>query len=253
MLGPLKRWMNGGPPGPDWRAVSNWAKQRGYGFKRVRDGDGFAIEGVHGQASAAARPPAKPSPNAITWRLEWGPPQRTYITTRELRVKADIELHSGLQMLVLTRGLFEQLEHDTFELFTETLQTQIDSSTPEEMRWLAMFPKVDLNAIRAVRSHLAAVASVPSLAERWMAGPLGVQIGQARLALLGNDVPFLLMAQRTRLQLRAECEFPGSREVEQAVGIFEAALTSALALRDERHAAGAPSSTVSWPESGETG
>jgi hypothetical protein len=239
MLGPIKRWMNGGPPGPDWRALVAWAKQRGHQFKRVRDGEGFAIEGQF------------PELRGIKWRLEWGPPQRPYIPTRELRVRAEVELNSGLQMLVLSGALFEQLEHDTFELYTETMQTRIDSSTPEEMRWLAMFPKVQLSQVRAVRLHFAAVASVPQMAERWLSGALGAQLAQARIGLLAAQAPFLLMTQRTRVQMRVECEFPGAREIEQAMALFETALREALALRAERDGESAGPSEGGWPTGSE--
>lgn len=228
MLHSLKSWIHGGPPGADWRSITAWAKQRGLSMKRVRDGDGFAIDGTV---------------EGVEWRLEWGPPQRTYVATRELRLRADMPLHSGLQMLLLSRPLMEKLEADTFELYTETLQTRIDSSTPEEMRWLAMFPKVDLSGVRTVRSHFGSVASVPSAALRWISGPLGVQLAQSRLSLLSESVPFVLMAQRNRVQLRVECEFPGAREVEQAVLLFETAVRQVQVLVDERFATDGGAST----------
>lgn len=258
MLGPIRRWINGGPPGPDWRSVINWAKQRGFEFKRVRDGEGFAIEGrlsdkpadrSAAAAVSAASGFAHQVMPPITWRLEWGPPQRPYIPTRELRMRAELDLHSGLQMLVLSRALLEQLESDTFDLYTETMQTRIDSSTPEEMRWLAMFPKVELAGIKPVRSHFGAVASVPALAERWLTGALGVQLAQARIGLLAGQAPFVLMTQRNRVQMRVECEYPGSREVEQAVTLFETAVRQALLLRAEKSASGPASVATDWPES----
>jgi hypothetical protein len=254
MLGSIKRWMNSGPSGPDWRSVSAWAKQHGHEFKRVRDGEGFAIEGalsaMSADAVAADRHRAAPKSvlPPVMWRLEWGPPQRTYIASREMRIRADVELHSALQMLVLSRGLLEQLESETFDLYTETMQTSIDSSTPEEMRWLAMFPKVELGAIKPVRAHFGAVASVPSLGVKWLSGPLGIQLAQARIGLLGGLAPFVLMTQRNRVQMRVECEFPGAREVEQGVTLFETAVRQALMLRAEKTASGSAGAAADWAD-----
>src|SRR5438093_8478212 len=87
MLDAIKRWISGGPPGPDWAGVSGWAQKQGYSFKRAKDDQGFVIDGAFG-----TRP----------WRLEWGPPQRAYIPTTELRLRMELQLPSDLQMLVMS-------------------------------------------------------------------------------------------------------------------------------------------------------
>lgn len=234
MLHSFKRWLNVAPSGSDWRPFAAWAKQRGHDFKRARDGEGFAVEGAIKSEAAPARKGAA----GVPWRLEWGPPQRDYIATHELRVRAELELHSGLQILVLSSRLLEQLESETFDRYTETLQTRIDSSTPEEMRWLAMFPRVDVSDIRTVRGHFGAVASVPLLAARWLAGPLGTALAQARTGLITSQSPFLLMTNRHRVQLRLECTDVSVRDLDQAVSLFETAVRQALMLRHERPPSG---------------
>src|SRR2546423_12294289 len=95
MLDALKRWIAGGPQGREWNDVSGWAQQNGHGFKRARDDEGFVIDGTFDD---------KP------WRLEWGPPQRAYITGHEMRIRMELQLSSGLQMLLMTRPLMEKLE-----------------------------------------------------------------------------------------------------------------------------------------------
>ena len=68
----------------------------------------------------------------------------------------ELKLPSDLQMMVLTRPLLELLERETFEHYTESTQTHIDISTPEEMRWLAMFPKVTLVLPKSIRGRFGA-------------------------------------------------------------------------------------------------
>ena len=127
MFDSVKRLLAGGDEGADWRAISAWESQRGARFKRSRDGAGFVVEGRF---------------EASTWRLEWGPPQRSYIAGHELRLRMELGLPQELNMLVLSRPLMEALERSAFEQYTAQMQTRIDDTTPEEMRWLAMFPKL---------------------------------------------------------------------------------------------------------------
>ena len=70
----------------DLTLISDWAQQRGYGFKRARGEDGFVIDG-----QLDGRP----------WRIEWGPPQRDYIRGHELRLRMELDLSSDAQMLAL--------------------------------------------------------------------------------------------------------------------------------------------------------
>ena len=99
-------------PAPTWPEVEAWARREGLPFRRVREGEGFVIEG---------RLDDQP------WRLEWGPPQRSYIAGRELRMRMELDLPGDLQMLLLAKPLMDQLERQTYESFTEGLQTQIDT------------------------------------------------------------------------------------------------------------------------------
>src|SRR5215216_583523 len=98
MLNAIKRWISGGAPSADWSSVGDWAQKQGHGFKRAKDDEGFVVESSFEQEP---------------WRLEWGPPQRWYITTHELRLRIEMKLPSGLQMLVMSRPLMEMLERET--------------------------------------------------------------------------------------------------------------------------------------------
>jgi hypothetical protein len=215
MLNAIKRWISGSPPGPDWSEIAGWAQGQGHGFKRARDGEGFVLDGEFDQR---------------TWRLEWGPPQRAYITAHELRLRMELQLPSSLQMLVMSRPLMEMLEKETFERYTESNQTLIDVSTPEEMRWLAMFPKASLDLPRSVRTQFGGVSNDPAAALAWVDAPFGQQLAAASLNLLRDAPPFVLMTLRGRVYLRVQLEVPDPARVAQAISLFEVAVQSALRM-----------------------
>ena len=227
MLDAIKRLFSGRPPGPDWGGVSSWAQKQGYGFKRAKDDEGFVIDGAFG-----VRP----------WRLEWGPPQRAYIPTQELRIRMELQLPSDLQMLVMSRPLLEKLERETFERFTESTPTQIDVATPEEMRWLAMYPKVQLELGKNAKAHFGGVALNPKTAAAWIDAAVAEQLGQAVKTLLREDPPFVLMTLRGRVYLRMQMDDPDPASVAQAVSVFQAGAQAAL-----RVGGGLSESNADWP------
>lgn len=220
MLNAIKRWISGTPAGPDWSEVSEWAKQQGYGFKRAKEGEGFVLDGAFGD-----RP----------WRLEWGPPQRTYIAGRELRIRMELGLPSHLQMLVMSRSLMEMLEKETFERYTESNQTVIDFSTPEEMRWLAMFPKASLDLPKNIKASFGAVANEPDLAAQWVDASFAEQLVQAATNLLAEQPPFVLMTLRGRVYMRLQMLAPDTRPMGQAVRLFHAAAQAAQRVGGGMH------------------
>jgi hypothetical protein len=233
MLDAIKRWISGGSQDTHWSDVAAWAQRQGHGFKRARDHDGFVIDGVI---------------DGWSWRLEWGPPQRSYIGANELRLRIELRLSSNLQMLVLSRPLMEMLERETFERFTESNQTSIDFSTPEEMRWLAMFPKANLPTLsKELRTRFAAVSSDPELAEQWVDATLAQRLTEASSRLLRREPPFVLMTLRGRVYMRLEFAHPEPAGIAQAVTLFEAAVHSAL-----RVAGNSQEPPADWPSTSST-
>jgi hypothetical protein len=230
MLESFKRFFAGHGPALPWRDVAEWAQQRGLGFKRAREDEGFVIDGELD---------GKP------WRMEWGPPQRAYIAGRELRIRMELKLSADMQMLLLSKPLMEQLERQTYEQFTEGTQTQIDTGTPEEMRWLVMFAKLNLGGLRVLRSHFGAVSSTPATGLAWIDGPLASQLERALGTLLQGDPPFVLMTLRGRTYLRTQLIDPDVAALSAALAIFEAAVTQAL-----RVAAQLGDSAGEWPSTG---
>ncbi len=210
-----------------------WARQQGFGFKRAREVDGFGVDGA-----AKGRP----------WRLEWGPPQRAYIEGHELRLRMEVDLTSDIQMLLLALPLMEQLERQTYEQFVENNQTQIGDTTPEEMRWLVMFPKVDLATLKNLKPFFGAVASAPAAGLAWIEGPLARALESASMGLLRGQPAFLLMAMRGRTYLRMQLADPHAAKLAQAVQLFETGVEQAV-LATARHKL---SSVTDWPASAST-
>lgn len=231
MLESLKRWIGGGRAGPDPRVLQAWARERGLAVKRVRDDDGVVVEGMmHG----------------TPWRMEWGPPQRAYILERELRLRMDLGLPPTLQMLVTSRALAEELEQSAYALFTQDMQTRIDSGMPEEMRWLAMFPKTQLAAMRPLRQRFSAVAAAPEPLAAWIDGELAQQLDAAARGWLTQDEPMVLMTLRGRLYLRIESVQPDVALLDGALALFEAAAQRALIAAEGAAHAG------QWPHTSST-
>lgn len=218
MLDSLKRMFVRPPIERDLSALSGWAHRRGLGFRRVRGQDGFVIDGLLG---------GKP------WRMEWGPPQRSYIEGCELRFRMELGFPSSLQMLLLSRPLMEMLERKTFEEYTDHVKTQISTDTPEEMRWLVMFPKIDLSAHRLLQTRFGLVASDPATGLGWVEGPLGNMLEKAVGKWLREEPSFVVMTLRGRVYLRLLLNAPERDTVIGCLAVFEAAVAHAMRMAGE--------------------
>lgn len=221
MLESFKRLFAGRAPDAEDHAyddVIDWAARRGFGFKRARDAAGFVVDGALD---------GKP------WRIEWGPPQREYIVGHELRLRMELEMPSEAQMLLMSRPLMDALERKTFEEFTDAVQTHIGGKVPEEVRWLVMFPKVDLTPLKGLRSRFGAVASSVDAGFSWVEGPLSKALEHASHGLLKASPPLVLMTLRGRAYLRMELSSPDAPDIAAALALFETAVSQALIVADQ--------------------
>jgi hypothetical protein len=230
MLNALKRWLQPQTQtAPSWGDVAEWAQARGHVFKRIREGTGFVVDGRLGGASPAGSHAAA----VPTWRLEWGPSQRFYISGHELRLRADLRAPPDLQMLILSKTLMRALEEETFESFTDSLKTYADDSAPEEMRWLAMFGKPDAATLGPLALHFGAVALVPSTVSAWVQGSMAEHLLRlVAVGRVGPDRPCVLMVQRGRLLLRATLEEPSPQAIQAWLNLLDLASESIPAAVD---------------------
>ena len=227
MFTSLKRWLSGtagDPGGPAFAALADWAQRSGFVFRQAKDATRLVVE-----ASSAGAPV----------RMEWGPSQRSYIEPDELRVRIDLNLPGSMQMLVLNRALLERLESETFERYTQDAQTVIDMSTPEEMRWLAMFPKTDLSSEKALRQRVCVLGGDPESTLAWIKGPIGAVLERAYAEWLAPEVPFVLMVMRGKVYLRMQVAMPSPELLSRCLEVFDAAVQSALQISGQFPAADA--------------
>jgi hypothetical protein len=239
MLDSLRRLWNKGPKPIDLSAFEGWAQARGFQFKRIRDAEGCSIE--------------PPKAGDKGWRMEWGDSQRSYITSRELRLSADIGTPREMLVLVLNRELMETMEKLVFEQYVEDVQTRIDTETPPEMRWLVMFPKLTGSELGKAKERYAAIASIKPWLQLWLGSGLEASLA-ATIAGVEASTPVVLTVTRGRLTLRTAMAEPDAEVLTRWFSAFEQILPTARQLaRDWSDAsAGGATGTLRpsvWPPS----
>ena len=154
MFDALKRMIGGSAAatGDTDQVLATWAKAEGHAFKRVKDktGGGYVVETADG------------------WRVEWGESQRPYIMGKELRFRCDTGMSPDVQMVMVSKTLAQALESDVFSRFTNAMQTQIDNTLPDEMRWLAMHQRVSLNASPGLAKRFMLLSNADAVASAWL-------------------------------------------------------------------------------------
>jgi hypothetical protein len=219
MSGIFRRWFHhsSDPSAGDWREVRRWAEGAGHRFAVGRGEQGFVIETTVAGAGC---------------RIEWGPSQRNYIDGQELRVRADVGPATDLQMLVATRELIGRLEREVFEQFTEGTETRIDDDTPEEMRWVVLYPQVPGKVLGALRTRFGLLSNRPRASTLWLeeglAGPLASSVAWHDAA-----APMVLVVQRGRFTLRTAMPEPRVAVLEGAMALGLAAAAAARRVSAE--------------------
>ena len=239
MLDSLRRLWNKGPKQTDLSAFQAWAEGRGYQLKRIRDADGCIIEPPHAGENA--------------WRIEWGESQRSYITTREVRLSAEIGTPREMLVLVLNRELMETMEKAVFDQYVEDVQTRIDTETPPEMRWLVMFPKLTGSELGRLKDRYAAIASIKPWLQLWLGSGLEASLTET-IEGVDAGTPVALTVTRGRLTLRTSMPEPDPQTLNRWFSAFQKILPSARQLaRDWSDAsAGGATGTLRpsvWPPS----
>ena len=100
-------------------------------------------------------------------------------------------------------------------------------ATPEETRWLVMFPKIAMGGSKLLRGNFAGVSSLPNEGPAWLEGPLSRALERAASTLLRLEPPFVLMTLRGRLYLRMQLTSADETDVAAALALFETAGTEA--------------------------
>ena len=211
MLESFKRLLSNPGQGADLAEITAWAGKRGYQYAPMEEG--FAVDG-HFEG--------KP------WQLEWAPALRPFIRGHELRMQMQAGIAQDVHMMLMSNPLMQALEKQAYAQFTQNMQTQIDDSSPEEMRWLVMFAKVDLTGLPGVAAHYGAVANSPAKGRLWIEGPLAKLLERATGTLMVGDPPFVMTVSRGRIVMHLELSDVSSPFLGAAISLFETAVTQAM-------------------------
>lgn len=162
--------------GNEGDVLAAWAKAEGHVFKRVKRKAmaGHVVESAQG------------------WRVEWGASQRPYIADHELRFRSDTGLQGDVQFIMLTKVLAQTLESDVFSRYTNAMQTQVDHTLPDEMRWLAMHPRVSLAAAPVLAKRFALFTNAESITQKWL-DPHMVQVLEDAASTWWTDALLLVL------------------------------------------------------------
>jgi len=187
MFSAIKRMIGVGPKVVDQGGVlSAWAKGEGHQFKRVTGrSPGYVVETTRG------------------WRAEWGNTQRPlYLHGQELRFRGESGMPHDVQLVMLTRSLAQLLETDVFSRYTNDMQTQIDNSLPDEMRWLAMHPQVDTPQSPVLAKRFVILSNSVEVSQLWLDPKLIAAFEEAAESWWTDALMVILTVNRGMLTLR---------------------------------------------------
>lgn len=214
-------WLFGRHRRTRWQEIADWGEEQGWQFKTTPAHDGFVMTQAGADGSV---------------RIEWGPSQRRYLGKWELRLRADTGLDPRAYALLMPRALMEGLEREVFVQFTGGVQTRLDEETPEEMRWLAMSPRLDPAQMGALKPWFAAVGNSVGWLVDWLHSGLsdklqhwGYLANEAHAAgsSLGQLPTFALLVYRGHLVMRRALSEPDVSTIRDSLTLFDAALTEA--------------------------
>jgi len=215
MLDAVRRWFTWGDSLPAWPEFAAWAKENHWTLKRSIAHDGWAMD-HNGQRPG--------------WRIEWGPSQRSFMSSHEFRVRVELPQMPDVQALVLDRPLLARLDHEVYQQFTDNVQTRLDEETPEEMRWLAMHAKLGPTQMGSLlRERYGAIGSDPDKLSRWLAGPLAQALQQRAEQMSLEAVstePFMLRLARGQVLIRQAAVAPQIGMLQSCIAVAAAAQTS---------------------------
>jgi hypothetical protein len=194
--------------------LSEWAGLQGYELEGDEKRGNLSLSGQVGRKK---------------WRLESGRPSRDFIHGTEIRARADLGLDNDIAVMVINRPLRDALEHRAYAQYTDALQTTVDASLPEEMRWLTMYEEVRSNAWgSSFAQHMAVVAHQPAQALRWVDATLAHELLHWPSDQTVPESPLVLTISRGKVYLRMQYTPADIPTLEHAVRVFVWACESAL-------------------------
>jgi len=198
----------------DANPASAWACMRGLSVQQRGQGKGVSIDG-----SVMGRP----------WRIEIGKSTRNFIRSEELRARAELRINEDIGLLIMNRPLKLALEKQAYERYTDSLQTQVDASLPEELRWLSMYDEVGWDSLPGeFWSRYSVLTDQRANALAWLDASLADLLLAWPEPSPHAQTPFMLMLLRGKAYLRMEYQPADLPTLEHAASIFTSACESAL-------------------------
>jgi hypothetical protein len=194
--------------------VSEWAGTQGFAFSVDGAGQGIVLDGKLG---------GKP------WRLQLGRPTRNYIFGQEVRARGELGIPEDVAVLVINRPLKEALEKRAYQIYTNDLQTSVDSTLPEEMRWLAMFDEVGWDSLPTTFwDRYGVLTDKKEHAQAWVEPALADLMLKWPSPAPSAEVPFMVLLLNGKAYLRMEYTPADLLTLQHAALIFTSACESAL-------------------------
>ena len=198
---------------PSVNAVSEWASTQGLSYSGSADGHRFAMTGM-----VANRP----------MKLELGNSTRDYIHGGELLARAELKVNDDAAVFVINRPLKEALDARAYGMFTDTLQTRVNPSLPEEMRWMALYGEVGWDSLpKLFWTRYSVMAGQREHARNWITPELATML--VSWPTPDASLPFILMLLRGKAYLRMQYAPGDMPTLEHAAAVFRQACESALA------------------------
>ncbi len=198
--------------------IADWARSEGFNFSPMSRG--FSLEGP-----LAGRP----------CRVEVGKPSRPYVVGEELRGRAELGVDPDVMLLLMNRPLKDQLVRQAYAQFTDSLQTSVDGTLPEEVRLLAMFEEVGWDSIpRAFWSRYSVVADDRAHASAWLDAGIAQQLLDWPTPAPAAELPFMLMLLRGKAYLRMQhgpVHLPTLRHAMQVFGAVSESAAKAFTAK----------------------
>ncbi len=194
--------------------MSEWAATQGFAFSLDGTGSGIALEG-----KVSGKP----------WRLQLGRPTRNYILGQEVRARAELGVQDDVAVLVINRPLKEALEKQAYQIYTDPLQTSVEPSLPEEMRWLAMFDEVGWPGLPTeFWQRFSVLTDKRENALAWVDPTLAKMLLNWPEPAPPAEVPFMILLLRGKAYLRMEYRPADLSTLQHAALIFTSCCESAL-------------------------
>ncbi len=200
---------------PEQDAASVWALAQGYSVSPNPSSGGYAIASAFGD---------KP------WVMKRGPSSRDFIDGDELHARAELGVLGDVSVVVMTRPLKEDLERQAYAIYTDSLQTTVNTSLPEEMRWLAMYEEVVWDEVDVdFVGRFAVLADDIDHAVAWMQPALVELLMHWPDPVTATQSPFMITCLRGNVYLRMEYAPADLRTLQHAVGVLRQGCECALA------------------------